>query len=149
MGLTLSAQLAIAFLLFVAGLAVLKGRLPEKIGGIAVAVNEALYLLVYRPDDNIHAQWEAMVIDTALVAVLAFIAIRWDRTWAKYAAAFELLIVGTHLATAADLRIATYFAYWSAAFWTIATLWALLFGTIQVILQDRRAARAVMASPPT
>ena len=113
MGLTLQAQLAIAFLLFVCGFAVWFGRLPEKLGSIAAALNEGVYLLVYHPGDNVRAQWEAMVIDAIYVVVLAFIAFRWDRGWAKWAAALELLIVGTHLAVAADLRIATYFEYWA------------------------------------
>jgi hypothetical protein len=89
-----------------------------------------------------------MWVDLAFVLVIAYAAIRYDRTWAKWAAAFELLIVGTHLAVGADLRIATYFEYWGAALLTLAVLWALLIGTIQVMINDYRAKRAATASPP-
>ena len=151
-----SAQFAIAFLLFVSGLAMWKGRAAEKIVGAGSFINEAAYLLVYTPGENSRAQWEAMWVDLIFVVVIAYAAIRYDRTWAKWAAAFELLIVGTHLAVGADLRIATYFEYWGAALLTMAVLWSLLFGTIQVMVWDYKAKRAPKTgtaaptvSPPT
>ena len=42
----------------------------------------------------------------------------------------------TGLATFADLRIATYFAYWSAAVWTQAMIWYLFLGTLHLIWQE-------------
>jgi hypothetical protein len=141
--------LALAFLAFVCGLAMLFGRMPEKIVGAGAVINEALYLLLYRPGDNVRAQWEAMWLDLAFALVIAFAAIRYNRTWAKYAAALELLIVGTHLAIGLDLRIATYFGYWSAALLTLAVLWALLIGTVQVMVQDARARKAARQATPT
>jgi hypothetical protein len=138
--------LALAFWAFVCGMAMLFGRTPEKIIGAATVVNEILYLIVYHPNDNVRAQWEAMVIDLVFAIVIAVVAIKYNRTWAKWAAAFELLIVGTHLAVGLDLRIATYFGYWSAALWTQAMLWALLIGTIQVILERRRAKKAALTT---
>lgn len=143
-----SAQFAIAFLMFVSGLAMWKGRAPEKIVGAGSFINEVAYLLVYTPGENARAQWEAMWIDLIFALVIAYAAIRYNRTWAKWAAAFELLIVGTHLAVGADLRIATYFEYWGAAYLTLAVLWALLFGTVQVMVQDHKAKRALRAAPP-
>lgn len=142
-----SALLAIAYLLFVSGLAMWRGRAPEKIVGLGAALNEGLYLIFYHPNENVNAQWEAMIIDALFAAVIGYVAIKWDRAWAKWACAFELLIVGTHIATALDLRIATFWEYWSAAFWTTAMLLALLIGTIQVIRDEWRLKRQTASSP--
>lgn len=139
---SISAQLAIAFLLFVAGLAVLKGRLPEKLVGIGAVLNEALYLAFYRPNDLVSPQWEAVIWDLIYLVPLGYAAIWTNRTWAKYAMALELLIIGSHLALAIDLRIATLFAFWATAILTILVLLCILWGTVEVMIEDRRAARA-------
>ena len=140
---SLAARFAIAFLLFVAGLAMWRGRTPERLVGIAAVLEEMFYLLLYHPHDAVRAQWESMWIDLVYAIALSAVAIRFNRTWTKWAAAFALLLVGTHLAVGLDLRIATYFGYWAATVWTTAVWWALLVGTIQVIVQERRERRAV------
>jgi hypothetical protein len=106
--------------------------------------------MVYHPFDDVRAQWEAMWIDLIYTLVIAYVAIRWNRTWAKWAAAFEMLIVGTHIGSGLDLRIATFFEYWSAAIWTSAVNWSILIGTLQVVWQDRKARHLprATASPP-
>lgn len=139
---SLAARFAIAFLLFVCGLAIWRGRTPERLGGLAALLEEGAYLAFYHPHDAVRAQWESMWIDLVYAIALAAVAIRFNRAWAKWAAAFALLLVGTHLAIGFDLRIATYFGYWSATVWTTATWWALLVGTIQIIIQDARLRRA-------
>jgi hypothetical protein len=146
---SLTARFAIAFLLFVCGLAVWKGKTPERAVAIGAVVNEALYLIFYHPFDNTYAQWEAIIWDVIYLVPLGYAAIWANRTWAKWATAFELLIIGAHIAVVVDLRIATYFEQWGTAILTLAVLWALLIGTLQVMWQDRRARRAaVTASPP-
>lgn len=144
---SLSARLAIGFLLFVAALAVWKGRWPERTIGIALVVHEVAYLSLYRPSDSTFTQWPVFALDIALFAVLAFVAIRSDRTWAKYAAAITLLGVATHLAFTIDLRIEAVFAFWMGAFCALALHWLLLAGTLQVIWQARRARAAAGAEP--
>ncbi|HET9161784.1 MAG TPA: hypothetical protein VFN88_14330 [Caulobacteraceae bacterium] len=143
---SLLARLALGFLFFVCGLAMLKGGKTERVVAGAAIVNELIYLMVYHPFDDVRAQWEAMWIDLAYALVIAAAAIKWNRTWAKYAAAFELLIVGTHIGAGLDLRIATFFEYWSAAIWTSAVNWSILIGTVQVIWQDRKARRRAAAT---
>jgi hypothetical protein len=145
---SLAARFAIAFLLFVCGLAMWRGRTPERLIGIAAVLEEAFYLAFYHPNDNVHAQWESMWIDLVYAIAISAVAIRFNRAWTKWAAAFALLLVGTHLAVGLDLRIATYFGYWSATVWTTAIWWALLAGTIQVILEDWRARKAAGAAAP-
>ena len=144
---SLSARFAIAFLLFVCGLAMWRGRTPERVVAIGAVVNEALYLAFYHPNDYVNPQWEAIIWDVIYLTQLGYAAVWGNRTWAKWATAFELLIIGTHLAVAADLRIQTAFAFWATAFWTMAVLYALLFGTIQVMIQDWRAKKALQAQP--
>jgi hypothetical protein len=143
---SLAARFAIAFLLFVCALALGRGRKPERLGGIAALLEEVFYLAFYHPHDAVRAQWESMWIDLVYAIALAAVAIRFNRAWAKWAAAFALLLVGTHLAVGLDLRIATYFGYWSATVWTMATWWALLVGTVQVMIQETRLSRTTAAS---
>ena len=59
--------------------------------------------------------------------------------------------IGAHIAVVIDLRIATYFEQMGTAILSLAVLWALLLGTLQVMWQDRRAKRmnAATASRPT
>ncbi|MDB5453146.1 MAG: hypothetical protein JWO33_1724, partial [Caulobacteraceae bacterium] len=139
-----SAQLAIAFLRCVCGLAMWRGRTPERVVAVGAVLNEILYLAFYHPNDRINPQWEAVIWDLIYVTQLGYAAIWGNRTWAKWAMAFELLIIGTHLALAGDLRIETYFAFWATAFWTIAVLLALIFGTLKIIWEERRAKRAAL-----
>jgi hypothetical protein len=142
---SLAARFAIAFLLFVCALALWRGRTPERLVGISALLEEVFYLAFYHPHDNVRAQWESMWIDLVYSIFIAAVAIGFNRAWAKWAAAFALLLVGTHLAVGLDLRIATYFGYWSATIWTTAIWWALLVGTIQVMVQDARLKRAAAA----
>lgn len=144
---SLAARFAIAFLLFVCGLAMWKGRTPEQAVAIGAVLNEALYLAFYDPTDLVRPQWEAVLWDLIYLVPMGYAAIWANRTWAKYAMALELLIIGAHLALAIDLRIETAFAFWVTAVLTIWVLVALLVGTVQVMLEDRRLARAT-ASPP-
>lgn len=139
---SLSARLAIAAMLFVCALALWRGRKPERLGAAAMLLNQFLYLLVYDPTDLVHPQWRAMAVDVLYFAQMAFISVRYQRPWARYAAAFVLLMIATHVALALDLRIHTSMEFAAQALWTACAMLALLFGAVEVIVEERRLRRA-------
>ena len=80
---SLSARLAIAFLLFVCGLAMWRGRTPERVVAAGAVLNEVLYLAFYHPNDYVNPQWEAIIWDFIYLTLLGYAGFVAKRTWPK------------------------------------------------------------------
>ncbi|CAN5226894.1 hypothetical protein BH11PSE2_BH11PSE2_21860 [soil metagenome] len=135
---SLVARLALAFMLFVCGMALWRGRWPERTVALTYLAQEALYLALYDPTDRINPQWEEFFMDVIVLGIVAYVAVKSNRNWVKYITALQMLAVANHLALAIDLRIDTYVSFMMGAIGSIADLLLLLFGTVQVMLWDQR-----------
>ena len=99
-------------LLGVCAVAVWRGRSDARLAAGAYLMAWAITRMVYDPGDR-GTQWPILGVDIALLALLGWIALRSRRFWPLFAAGFQLLAVGIHLARAADQAV-TGWAYITA-----------------------------------
>lgn len=95
-------------LLSVCALAVWRGRDEERLAAGGQLANWALTILLVRLNAGVistDVQWGVLIADAALLAGLLWIAMRSERYWPLFAAAFHLLVVVVHLGRIVDPRI--------------------------------------------
>jgi len=118
----------------VCGFAVLSGGRAEKFSGAVLLAGH--FITTYAQDLSRWAgpHYGILGIDLLVLAVLIAVALRSDRTWALFAAAFHLLTVLTHVATGLDtqvhalayavvLNLLGYLVYLALALGTAEALW--------------------------
>ena len=114
-------------LIIVCIIAVRRGRDEERLLAAAVLLCWALSMVVYRARSQ-DTQWAVTGIDTVLLLLYLWIVLRTRRYWPLFGAAFQLLVVVTHLAHAVDPTIGGW-AYWTAArLWTYLALFTIGYG---------------------
>lgn len=86
-------------LLFVCGLAVVRGGDDERLAAGGYLANWALSLVVFK-DLSLDTQWGVFVADVALLVLYIWLAMRSGRYWPLFATGFHLLAVVTHFAHA-------------------------------------------------
>ncbi|WP_309643950.1 hypothetical protein [Phenylobacterium sp.] len=84
------------------GYALWRGQRPERVAGGACIAAWVLSTFAYNYRDWLDPQWFVLLVDLGLLAVLLALAMRSDRTWALFAAAFQLLAVVIHIAIMID-----------------------------------------------
>jgi hypothetical protein len=67
-----------------------------------------------------------------VLALAVYVALRWDRWWTIFAAAFLLCQELTHVVRLYNLQVSQFYYASAAMFWSYASLWAMAFGTGQV-----------------
>jgi len=96
-------------LLTVCALAVWRGRDDERLAAGGQLANWALSILLVRTTTGGVAssgpQWGVLAADAAFLILLLWIALRSDRYWPLFAAAFHLLVVSVHIGRIVDPRI--------------------------------------------
>jgi hypothetical protein len=96
------------FLIATCGYAISRGGPPERWAGVALLVAAACTILVHMPRTDTHFRsLEAglIVIDGALLAALAAIAIRANRYWPLWMTAIHATAVAVHIAKAVNPSI--------------------------------------------
>lgn len=116
-------------LIAVCVLAVWRGRDDERLAAGADLATWAMTMLVYRANTD-GTQWAMLLVDVALVAVLGWIALRSDRHWPMFAAGFALLMLLTHLASAADPTLGGWAYITAGIIWSYLVLAAIAYGAI-------------------
>jgi len=89
-----------------------RGGREERIASVALLVGVLLSKLSYSHHGQ-QTEWGVLAVDTALLAVLTWIALTTPRYWPLFAAAFQFLAVIIHLARMADRSLSGW-AYISA-----------------------------------
>jgi hypothetical protein len=125
-------------LTFTCAVAGWRGRTPERVGAVLVAVAWVGTTLVEQRNSWIAPQTGILVGDVATLAALIAIAVRYDRYWLIWASAFQTVAVLTDLAFLIDPR-AVYRAYYFGNF----SIGFLLLGAILagVIIERERPFR--------
>ena len=139
---TLQSQITAAVALGVCAMAVWKGDRPARLAGAAAAVT---WLASAGAQDWPRAdgpEYGIFAVDVAYLAFSLWLGGSSGRLWALFIAAFQLLIVLTHVAVIIDLRIGQ-FGFFSAYFvWSYLIIVAIAIGTIQAIgRRNREVAR--------
>lgn len=111
----------------VCALAIWRGRDEERLAAAGLLANWALTLVVYRSRSQ-ETQWAMLALDSALLALYMWIALRTRRFWPLPVAGFQLLCVVTHVAHAVDARV-TGWAYITAGIvWSYLILFTIGYG---------------------
>lgn len=96
----------------VCAIAAVRGRNEERLAAGGLLAGWALTMVAYRYQGH-QTEWGILLIDVALLALLAGIALRSARYWPLFAAGFHLLAVVTHVARSVDPSV-TGWAYITA-----------------------------------
>ena len=112
--------------------AIARGRAPERIHGAMHLVAAVLTPLVQYNAALNHAELGVFVVDTVVLGLAVFVALKWHRWWTVYAAAFLLCQELTHVVRLYNLQVAQFYYASAAMFWSFASLWAMAFGTAQL-----------------
>ena len=113
----------------VSGFAFWRGGRPER---LVAAVNIAAWLASPLVEDHrnwLDPQWGILGVDILFLAVLLWLALRTDRRWLLFAAAFQLLGVVTHGAMMADRTVGGWAYITAGVIWSYLVLTSLAVGT--------------------
>src|SRR5690349_16767063 len=111
----------------VCAIAYWRGAEDERLAATALLANWGLTVLIVKVGDR-GASWASVVIDGALLGIYVWLALRSRRYWPLFVAAFQVLIMVTHLGRAADPSISTW-AYMTAGIvWSYCGLFAIGYG---------------------
>ncbi len=131
-GHSMSLQIISAVSLFsITGYALWVGRTMERSVAVIFLVGAILSAVAV---SAFHKHWHPAVpylllIDTIILLLLIAIALRSDRYWPLYAAAFQIPGVVTHVAIMVDAHVALYSYVLTQGFWIYPLLVTLLVGT--------------------
>jgi len=124
---TLEQQIWTIAMLLVSGFAWWRGGWPERTVAVANVAASLLNGLAQNHHDWVDPQWGDLIIDLLFLGLLVWLALKSDRHWPMWAAAFQLLGVITHIAMLADRRIGGW------AYVTGGIIWSyLILGTLGV-----------------
>lgn len=96
---------SLAALLITAGVALWRGRWPERLAAVAMILAWFATGFLYNNHQKFGPQTAVFLVDLALMLVLLFIALRSDRWWPMWASGFHGLSLILTLATLVDPRI--------------------------------------------
>lgn len=131
-------QIAVVVYAAACGLALLRGGPSERFAGAAIAVNAVANVLAQERRDWLHPQWGLLAVDAVLLLILVSLALRSNRSWTPFAAAFQLLAVLCHLVVVVDLRIEATAYLTGTIVFGYAVIAALLVGTWDVWSKQKR-----------
>ena len=131
---TIQAQIGAAIAAAICALALWKGDRPERMAGVVYAL---AWIASAAVQVESGPQYGIFAVDVLFLIFNLWLGLRTGRLWALFAAAFQLLIVMTHVSMLIDLRIEQY-GFFSAYFvWSYLILAALLVGTLQAMARRR------------
>ncbi len=115
-------------LMSVCVIAAWRGRDEERLAAAGELATWALTMVVFRSRSE-DTQWAVVPIDVFLLALFIWIALRSRRYWPLFAAAFQLLAVGMHLARAFDAGISGWAYLTAMLLWNYLALLAIGYGS--------------------
>ena len=107
---TLSGQVGAVIWLGLCGLVMWGGARAERLAAGALIVAWLATLAVYTDAEALVSAspgWGILLVDSVLLVVLLWIALRADRPWLTIATGFQAIVVLVHVVTIADPRILT------------------------------------------
>jgi hypothetical protein len=126
---TLPQQIWLVCMLAVAGFAYWRGGWPERTVALATIVGSVAGGALQNTHDWTKIQWGDMAVDVAYLWVVLFVAIRSDRFWPLFAAAFQLISVFIYIADMADRGVGPRAPYLANVIWSYLILICIVVGT--------------------
>jgi hypothetical protein len=111
-------------LLGVCGLAAWRGEDEERLAAGGELASWAVTLLVFRSRSE-GTQWSVLAIDTVLLGLFVWIALRSRRYWPLFAAGFQLLAVLTHVGRTLDTSVSGWAYLTAVLIWNYLTLFTI------------------------
>jgi hypothetical protein len=116
----------------ICAIAVWRGRDEERLAAGGMLANWALSILLVRANGGVTSeatQWEIFTVDTALLGLYLWIAMRSRRYWPLFAAGFQVLVVVTHLGRAVDPRVSGWAYITAGLVWAYMVLFTIGYGS--------------------
>lgn len=113
---SLATQIGALVMVAVCVFAFLKGDEPERVGAIAYILSWFASLAVQTDNNLFSIQWNMFAIDVVVLGVFVLLIWKARRVWASWAAAFQSLVVMSHILSVLDLRPA------QASYYTVINL---------------------------
>ena len=121
--------IALAFVVVACSYALWRGRRPERIGAVVFLLNWLIHPLMVNTSAWFSPQVAAFAVDVPMLAALIWLALRGDRWWPMWAAAFTFLGMLMTVIIAADPRVRP-LAYMTAqVMWNYLAVVSLVAGT--------------------
>ena len=114
-------------LLSVCAIAVWRGRDDERLAAGGLLANWAISVLVARAAST-GAHWEALVVDTALLGLFLWLALRSRRHWPRFCTGFQVLVVVTHLGRGVDPTVSSWAYMTAGIIWSYLVLFSIGYG---------------------
>jgi len=111
----------------ICGLAVWRGGDDERLAAGGNLAGWALSLVLFRANSQ-DTQWNVMVVDSAVLVLYVWLALRSHRYWPLFSAGFVLLLVITHAARALDAGVSGWAYLTAARVWSYLALFAIGYG---------------------
>jgi hypothetical protein len=127
---TLHQWASLVFLLLSSGTALWLGGWPERVAGTAMVVAWFATAVLLSRIQLWGLETEVMIVDLALFLVVLGVALRSDRWWPLWAAAFLGLIVLVHFAVILDRRIWGRAYFVASNIFSYLTMLALIIGAV-------------------
>lgn len=126
---TLSELTWVVLMTAVSAFALWRGGTPERVVAIANLLAWAASNLVEDRQQLFVPQWGILAVDLSFLGVLLWFALRSNRAWPMWAAAFQLLGVVTHGAMTADRSVGGWAYITASIIWSYLVLVSLGVGT--------------------
>ncbi len=118
-------------MLSVSAFALWRGGWPERTIAVLNVLASLASGVLQNRGDWISPQWADLIVDVTFLLVLLWLALRSDRYWPMWAAAFQLLGVVTYVARMADYRVGALAPFTAGVIWSYLVLGSLAVGTWQ------------------
>lgn len=110
-------------------LAAWRGRDLERLAAGGYLAAWALSLVAFRAGTG-ETQWAVLIIDLVLLGGFVAIALKTQRYWPLFSAAFQLLAVATHLARALDAAVSGWAYQTAGIIWGYLVIFAIGYGAL-------------------
>jgi hypothetical protein len=118
-----------------------RGGWTERLASIGMVVDSIASALLQNTHDWSQTQWADLAVDAAYLVLLVGLALKSNRYWPLWAAAFQFLSVMIYLGRMADRRVGAAAPYWAVVIWSYLILIAIAVGVWgEVRRRDRKQA---------
>lgn len=119
-----------ASMLLVAALAAWRGKWAERTIAFGMVIDSVATNVLQNTHDWKAPQWADLAVDTAYLIVMLWVALKSDRLWPLWAAAFQLIDVAVYVAFVADMRVGALAPFLAIEIWSYLILIVVAVGTL-------------------
>ncbi len=114
----------------VAGLAAWRGKWEERTIAFAMVIDSLATNVFQNTHDWSAPQWADLVIDASYLVLMVWVALKSNRVWPLFAAAFQLIDVAIYLAFVVDGRVGALAPFFAIEIWSYLILIVVVVGTL-------------------